>query len=442
MITLVFVHGTGVRKKGYDDTLAVIREQIAHRPDVRVADCLWGEAHGCQLHAAGASVPTYDAGRGIGDQLTSQQVDEAIWGLLLRDPLGELRLLAVRDAGHKKLPLGGLPGDKLAAQAAAFARTGPPVAPLRDALADAGLLDVFEEARRLVLASDAYKDAISTAVEPFAEERAAVARAMIAQAISLRRDQGYDPAVRLDADRRDRLVDLLINVLGGGSRGLGGRLGQHAWRLAAAVTSSAVTIAGTYYAQLHRGRLTDEATLPVGDILLYQARGEVIRRSIAEAVLAADAAAKADVKEGESSKLAVVGHSLGGIAAVDLLASDRGKPTGQRALECVDLLVTLGSQSPFLYEIGALSSLPYGKGLPEAFPRWLNIYDLADFLSYVGYHEKLFGDRIEDLQVFSRQPFPAAHGAYFRNPAVWQAVLERLKCVPSEPTRKRPSRSS
>src|ERR1700722_19557786 len=65
MNILVLVHGTGVRKKGYDDTLAVIREQVAHRPDVRGAECRWGEAHGCQLYAGGASVPTYDATRAL-----------------------------------------------------------------------------------------------------------------------------------------------------------------------------------------------------------------------------------------------------------------------------------------------------------------------------------------------------------------------------------------
>jgi len=99
MITLVFVHGTGVRKHGYDDTLAVIREQVAHRPDVRVAECRWGEAHGCQLHADGESVPTYDATRALGDQLTPQQVEEAPWGLLC-DPFSEIRLHAVRGVGR------------------------------------------------------------------------------------------------------------------------------------------------------------------------------------------------------------------------------------------------------------------------------------------------------------------------------------------------------
>jgi len=28
MITLVFVHGTGVRKQGHEDALAVMREQV------------------------------------------------------------------------------------------------------------------------------------------------------------------------------------------------------------------------------------------------------------------------------------------------------------------------------------------------------------------------------------------------------------------------------
>jgi hypothetical protein len=431
MITLVFVHGTGVRKKGYDDTLAVIKDQVAGWPDVRVAECRWGEAHGCDLHAGGASVPTYDVTRSIGDQLTAEQAEEALWGLLLRDPLGELRLLAVREGVGKKLPIGGSTGEELADQVAAFARSGPPRGALRDALQDGGLLDVFEEARRIVVSSKACKDAIRAGAKPFSEERAAIARAVVAQAVALRRDQGFDPSVRLDAERRDRSVDLIIDHLGGGSRSIVGRLGQHAWQLAASLTASAVTTAGTYYTQIRRGRLTDQAALPVGDILLYQARGDEIRQSVADAILAADAKAKAGAKTRKSSKLIVVAHSLGGIAAVDLLVRDCAKPAGQRALGCVDLLATLGSQSPFLYEIGALWSLEYGKKkrerLPKAFPPWLNVYDLADFLSYVGYNQKLFGDQVEDLQVFSRQPFPASHGAYFRNPAVWKAILDGLR---------------
>jgi hypothetical protein len=38
MTTLGFVRGTGVRRSGYDVTLAVIRELVAHRPDVWVSE--------------------------------------------------------------------------------------------------------------------------------------------------------------------------------------------------------------------------------------------------------------------------------------------------------------------------------------------------------------------------------------------------------------------
>ena len=68
-------------------------------------------------------------------------------------------------------------------------------------------------------------------------------------------------------------------------------------------------------------------------------------------------------------------HSLGGVACVDLLV--------EAALPQVELLVTVGSQAPFFYEIDALQSLRFGVPLPEHFPRWLNVYDLRDFLSYV-----------------------------------------------------------
>ncbi len=37
MIALGLVRGSGIRKQGFDDPLAIIRDPVAHRPDVRVA---------------------------------------------------------------------------------------------------------------------------------------------------------------------------------------------------------------------------------------------------------------------------------------------------------------------------------------------------------------------------------------------------------------------
>jgi hypothetical protein len=95
-----------------------------------------------------------------------------------------------------------------------------------------------------------------------------------------------------------------------------------------------------------------------------------------------------------------------------------------QALPQVRLLVTVGSQAPFLYEIDALPSLRYGQPLPAHFPSWLNVYDLNDLLSYAA--QGVFGDRAIDLELDSRQPFPASHSAYWDSRTMWEAIATRL----------------
>jgi hypothetical protein len=85
-------------------------------------------------------------------------------------------------------------------------------------------------------------------------------------------------------------------------------------------------------------------------------------------------------------------------------------------------LITIGSQSPFLYEIGAFPALGHPDPLPAHFPPWLNVYDRRDVLSYVG--SGVFGDGVRDVEVDNGQPFPQSHSAYWTNPAVWTAVSE------------------
>ena len=146
----------------------------------------------------------------------------------------------------------------------------------------------------------------------------------------------------------------------------------------------------------------------VGDILLYQTRGQVVRDFIDGQVQTAD------------KPLIVLAHSLGGIMCVDLLAerdlSDR-----------VKLLVTVGSQAPFLYELDALSGLRWGEVLPQYFPRWLNVYDRRDFLSYVG--GGVFPGRVRDEAVDSRQPFPQAHSAYWTTGRLWNLIREEWEAI-------------
>jgi hypothetical protein len=160
---------------------------------------------------------------------------------------------------------------------------------------------------------------------------------------------------------------------------------------------------GTPYVERRRGAITDSAYPFAGDILLYQARGTEIRNFIRQQIAEA------------AGPRVVLAHSLGGIACVDVLVAEQND---------VQLLVTVGSQAPFLYEINALQSLAYGKPLPSHFARWLNIYDLRDFLSYKG--GKIFPGRVTDVAVDNRQPFPASHSAYWENAHVWSAISKEL----------------
>lgn len=153
----------------------------------------------------------------------------------------------------------------------------------------------------------------------------------------------------------------------------------------------------------------DRLLLPeTGDILRYQARGALLRARIAEAVALARAA--------DDGPVVLLAHSLGGIASFDLLAMEPAHG--------VDLLVTVGSQAPFLYEIDALTGLRRGEELPGTFPRWINVYDRRDLLGFVG--GKLFPGRVDDVRVHLRQPFPRAHTAYFAHRGLYERLNAEL----------------
>lgn len=146
----------------------------------------------------------------------------------------------------------------------------------------------------------------------------------------------------------------------------------------------------------------------IGDILLYQTRGDAIRAYVRRRIL----------ESAGAGPIVVAGHSLGGVAAVDVLAAEDLRAQ-------VRLLVTLGSQAPLLYEVGALHSVATGRPLPLHVPPWLNIYDSADFLSYVG--EGVFGpERITDLEISNGRVPWRAHNAYWDNPQVWAAIFARV----------------
>ncbi|MEU9039513.1 hypothetical protein AB0D45_32050, partial [Streptomyces sp. NPDC048352] len=208
------------------------------------------------------------------------------------------------------------------------------------------------------------------------------------------------------AAERDRLVELLTTRLGGGARVPGARAAAVLGRLAMRVTTQPLLNAW-------RGPLTTGTTPALGDILRYQARGAGLRAFLHERITARPGPA------------VLIGHSLGGIALVDLLAlaAAAGGP-----VPGVELLVTVGSQAPYLYELGALTALGPGSALPYGFPRWLNVYDRQDVLSYLAGPVFPGDPRVTDHEISSRQPFPASHSAYWKQ----QSLYERIERAVAE----------
>jgi len=378
---ILFVHGTGVRLRGYRGTFEVA-EAAARRAGIQCAflKCAWGDPLGVEF--VGKSVP----GRLSEEQIERERQDFAQWSWLIADPLFELDKLTIRDtsvAAQPRLPPGRIPPWlELWNKIESYQSSTELVLLLNRA----GLQPVWKEAWNYVTRSDVAKLAFERSAHELPEASNALARALVAQlhvSATSHGQPGPSRALRLS------IVERLLNDWG---QVVFARSGFFA-RLFKNVATSAL--------RRHRRDFSDTAALPIGDVLLYQTRGAAIRKFIRD-------------KIAESPlPVTLVAHSLGGIACVDLLAMpDPPRVTG---------LVTIGSQSPLLYEIGVLTSMQPPADLPQSFPPWLNIFDLNDFLSYVA--KPLF-ERATDLEVDSGQPFPDSHSAYFANDQVWNAVRD------------------
>ncbi|MGW5342165.1 esterase/lipase family protein [Streptomyces sp. NPDC004050] len=377
---MLFVHGTGVREASYKEGFAAVRDNLDRmRPGLEVRGCFWGREQGASMALDGDSVPRYRQSRGG----TREDDDEiAVWDVLYGDPWYELRLLGLQSAGEAGLGVGLAPSELFLADITEY----EPSPEVLDAFAARGLEKDFAEALRAVVRAPELQDAAATVDEDGFEHRRAVARAVMAMTHTLASDRGLE----VSGIVRDALLASLGDDLYTEGRSLKGLLGK------------ALLAPVGWRGRRRRGAWGDAALPALGDILRYQARGQGVRDQI-----------RRTVENTPGDRITLIAHSLGGIACVDLLV--------QEPLERVDQLITVGSQAPYFYEIGALVSLEHPETLPAHFPaKWLNIYDERDFLSYQA--GKVFPDRASDHRVDNRQPFPWAHTTYWSNPEVWDAV--------------------
>ncbi|WP_147420038.1 hypothetical protein [Streptomyces sp. WM6372] len=377
--SVLFVHGTGVREASYKETFGAVRARLEEiRPGLEVRGCFWGREQGAAMALDGASVPRYRQTRGG----TAEDDEIAVWDVLYEDPWYELRLLGLQPAAASGLGFGLPPSEEFLAEVTGYA----PAPAVVEAFAARGLAGEFTEALRAVVQAPELHDAAATVDADGTEHRRAVARAVVAMTLALAFERGAE----VSGIVRDALLSELGADLYAEGRSITGFLAK--------ALARPVGWRGRY----RRGAWGD-ATLPaIGDILRYQARGQGVRDQI-----------KRTIENTPGDSITVIAHSLGGVACVDLLVRER--------LERVDQLITVGSQAPYFYEIGALVSLEHPETLPPGFPaKWLNIYDGRDLLSYQA--AQVFPGRADDHRVDNRQPFPWAHTTYWSNPDVWNAV--------------------
>ncbi|MGW2317079.1 hypothetical protein [Streptomyces sp. NPDC001680] len=400
-----------MRRKRHDQLFGLVKDGLAARfPNSEITSCYWGDDHGATLAFSGASVPGLRSGRaGSTDPLTTTPPpDLAVseWQLLLTDPLCELRLLSeiAADDGGLGLPGVRASGLGVADRMAALPRRPAADDELSELLKSTSLDDTYASALDAVADSEEFEAACAAASDQAtaSEVAAATGRAVVAQLLA-----DSTESALCTGDERDRLVDIVTSRLGGTGRGRVGRASSVLLRLAMRLT--------TQPALDHwRGTITTGSVPALGDILRYQARGGPLRDSLTRHITAVDA------------PTVVVGHSLGGIALFDLLAL---AVIRQESLPHVQLLVTVGSQAPFLHELGALTGLPPSASLPPGFPRWLNIYDRMDLLAYQA--KPVFSEaaHVTDHEVASRQPFPVCHSAYWKLDEVYDRIAKEIETL-------------
>ena len=409
-LKLLFIHGTGVRQPAYSDGLARTRAKLHLLGCEAVLEpCYWGETCGARLNAGGASIPNFDPTRAIGAQVPDEELEVALWALLYRDPLFECRLLKQASVAPAFSPkrvespilkrlARGLDAEQSAVIVARICAEYP------EADADR-LRNPINEAMLWLAGSTEVNEFLRGSDAQAVRYAGSLARAVVARA-----SQGDDSQFThaIDAALRDTLVETLTELVAGTPRGFLGALLETTTAPVYGVVRGLMFGLTALGAQ-RRGNLMQDGSPIAGDILLYQAHGKPLRDFIRERIRTTQAEV-------------LLAHSLGGVACVDLLLEEQ-EPS-------VKLLVTAGSQAPYFYEINALQARAYdttthpGERLPHAFPKWLNLYDHRDFLSFIG--GGVFGDRVIDTRVNNRQPFPRSHSSYWSNVSAWEAIRAAL----------------
>lgn len=169
--------------------------------------------------------------------------------------------------------------------------------------------------------------------------------------------------------------------------------------------------------------MTAETLATMIDVLSYLRRPDEISGYVSAELdhIAADR---------DGRRVVAAGLSLGGIILVDALS--RRVAGGAEPPLPADLLVTVGSQSPFLLACDALGELRRSGPRPlRPFVPWLNVWNPDDYLSYPA--GPIFGDAVRpraalrDVVGRDGSAFPAVHGRYWDDDTTYAAIADMLR---------------
>jgi hypothetical protein len=393
MARLVFVHGINVRapdgpgEHPYDETCRAIGyELFLKNIKWQIVKCRWGDDLGAHLLAEGKSFPPERA-KALAE-MAGPDDPAKLWGVLFEDPTFELRALSSMPETEAEAMVPGAGRPKWVELEERLQGDIEPNEKLKDRLTRLQLENLFP-----IAVQQTKDDPFTLTAVRHPEAFRAVARAIVARTVLIGLDRGVPAPCIEDLEAMTIEMEQVLRD--------GELFGVSDW------AKSTLLGWGTTMAVRRRATLSGAATPIAGDVILYQAHGELLRARIAEVV-------EKEAKTGEP--VAILAHSLGGVAAVETLVE---RPTTRKH---VKKLITAGSQSGFFYEINALRTLPFGERLPDDFPEWLNFWDYRDFLSFVVEPVFTGGGRRQDVPIESGLPFVASHSGYWRQSKTWDAI--------------------
>lgn len=172
-----------------------------------------------------------------------------------------------------------------------------------------------------------------------------------------------------------------------------------------------------------RGKLTPAVGLFLGDVFVYLKNGE-IRQKIRAEVSGMLTKAHAAVKAGKGP-LVIVGHSMGGVILVDMLANPGAAQLPDDL--SVDALLTVGSQPGFFATLDLLAHNPpdgSARRKPDCVKNWLNVFDPIDPLAF---RADMIFKNAEDFAFNSVTGITEAHSKYFQRPQFYARSRKRLR---------------